>query len=74
MTGQHILYDGKTESVAYSRTIMRVPNAEKFEQDRLSSVSITPWQLHSPKEPEVVFTEPVQKDDHAIPDTLVRRV
>ena len=53
---------------------MRVPNAQKFEKERLSSVTITPWQLHNPKDPEVVFKEPVEKRADVEPETLVRRV
>ena len=74
MSIQHILCDAKTRSVAYARTIMRLPNAEKFNKEQLSDVSITPWQLHDPKKPEVVFKDPVADRPNVEPETLVRRV
>ena len=71
MTGQHLVFDGKTKSVAYSRTVMRLPNAQKFDQEQLSAVAITPLQLHDPAKPEVVFREPVEKQPDAEPDNVV---
>ena len=54
-TGQYMIYsDGELQC---SRTIMRMPEAEKFSKDLLSGVSITPWDLHTPKQPEVVFQQ-----------------
>ena len=38
---------------------MRVPEAEKFNKDLLSGVSVTPWDLHTPKQLEVI----VQRHD-----------
>ena len=53
--GQHILFDGATGSVAHARTLMRLPNAQKWSAEAIAAVSITPWSLHEPSKPEVIF-------------------
>ena len=58
----------------YARTIMRVPNAEKWDKDELQKITVTPKSLHVPKEPEVVFKEPApQPVDPARPKQIVAR-
>ena len=36
---------------------MRMPTADKWSKDAPSSISSTPYSLHTPKEPEVVFRD-----------------
>ena len=54
-TGQYMLHDG-TE-VKLARTVMRVLSAEKWNKDALVRVGCTPYDLHRPRKPEVVFQE-----------------
>ena len=56
-TGQYMLYsDGE---VRLSRTVVRVPESEKWSKDRLADVQATPLNLHRPNAPEVIFKEKV---------------
>ena len=73
--GQHVLYDGKTESVAYARTLMRLPNVQKWNKESIAAVRVTPWSLHEAPKPDVVFREQVeQREAQDAPVRLARRV
>ena len=54
-----MLHDG-TE-VKLARTIMRMPGAEKWNRDALVKVGCTLYDLHQPREPEVVFREKIDE-------------
>ena len=54
-TVHYMLHDGETMSLA--RTVMRMPTADKWSKDALSAIASTPYNLHVPNEPEVVFRE-----------------
>ena len=58
-TGQYTLYDG--ESIKLARTVMRVPEANKWDKDALSKVHVTAWYLHRQRDLEVVFKEKAGK-------------
>ena len=45
-----------------ARTVTRVPGNEKWNKAMLSQVSHTPYDLHVPKEVEVVFKDKVEDD------------
>ena len=51
--GQYMIHTG-TE-VKYARTILRLPEVDKWNQKELAKVAATPWELHKPKNLEVVF-------------------
>ena len=54
-TGQYMLFsDGE---VRLARTVVRVPEADKWNKDKLAAVNVTPLDMHRPREPEVVFKE-----------------
>ena len=54
-TGQYMLPDGAGLKLA--RTVMRMPAADKWSKDALSSISATPYSLYTPREPEIVFRD-----------------
>ena len=54
-TGQYMLHTG--EGMVYARTVFRLPEANKWDKDELAKIKATPWSLHTPKDPEVVFKE-----------------
>ena len=54
-TGQYMLHDGN--DIKMARTILRMPGAEKWNKDALVRVGCTPYDLHQPREPEVIFRE-----------------
>ena len=67
-TGQYMLYSN--DEVKLARTVVRVPELEKWDKERLSSVRMTPWDMHKPRTPEVIFkdkVEPVVEDFRAKP-------
>ena len=59
-TGQYTLYDG--ESIKLARTVMRVPEANKWDKEALSKVHVTQWGLNKPRDVEVVFKEQVENE------------
>ena len=52
-TGQYMIHVG--DGIQYARTVMRLPEPNKWEKDRLAEIKATPWSLHVPKDPEVIF-------------------
>ena len=75
LTGQHILFDVEKGSVAYARTLMRLPNVEKWHKDSIAAVRATPYDLHASKEPEVIFREQTEKAEPTeTPVVQARRV
>ena len=56
-TGQHIMFDPEHGGVRHARTIMRLPDAHKFELDRIIAINATPWAIHEPSTPGGVFVE-----------------
>ena len=54
-TGQYMLHDGETMRLA--RMVMRMPTADKSSKDALSAIALTPYSLHVPNGPEVIFRE-----------------
>ena len=61
MTGQYIVFDG--HEVAYSRTVVQVPDQQKWSMEKVSNVNVRPFQLHVPKEPRVIFKDPSKGDE-----------
>ena len=50
-----MLHDGS--EVKFPRTVMRMPGTEKWNQEALVKVGWTPYDLHQPRGPEVIFRE-----------------
>ena len=60
-TGQHILHNGS--EVKLARTSIRMPGTEKWDKEALVKIGCTPYDMHQPREPEVIFR---QKNDETI--------
>ena len=41
----------------YARTLLRVPEANKFDRTELVKIVVTPWDLHVPREAGVIFKD-----------------
>jgi hypothetical protein len=54
-TGQYMIYDSGV--IKFARTIMRMPEPDKFNKTELARVAVTPWDMHVPREMEVVFED-----------------
>ena len=52
--GQHIVYDVEISEMVRARTIMRMPNARTWSKDDIAAVRVTSYQLHVPKELELL--------------------
>ena len=57
MTGQHILFDYEKMEVCKARTILRVPNSQKWCKVSVAKLTATPFQLHVDETPGVVFQD-----------------
>ena len=68
-TGQYMLYaEGE---IKLARTVVRVPDSEKWSKDLLSAIRVTPYSQHIPREAEVVFKDAVEKVDMDLKDKIV---
>jgi hypothetical protein len=45
------------DGIVYARTILRLPDDNKWSKEELAKIKATPWSLHVPSDPEVVFKE-----------------
>ena len=54
-TGQYIIYSD--DQVRLARTVVRVPEADKWCKESLSGVRCTPWDLHVLRETEMMCKE-----------------
>ena len=52
-TGQHMFHHGN--EVKMARTILIMPGVEKWSKEALVKVGCTPYDLHQPGRPEVIF-------------------
>ena len=59
-TGQYMLHDG--ESIKLARTVVRMPDANKWDVAALGKVGSTTWDLHRPRETEVILKDAVEID------------
>ena len=69
--GQYIL--AGQSGVHHARTVLRVPEEQKWNLEMLQSVSATPFDEHQVREPEVVFRQEGQKEEVAKPQAVVAR-
>ena len=68
-TGQYMIYsDGK---VRLARTVVRVPEADKWCKESLAGVRCTPWDLHVPRETEIIFKEKIDKGHGDFDDKVI---
>ena len=58
MTGRYLIWDDGAATAA--RTIVRLPDVQKWDKDKVAAVISRPWQLHERKEPVVQFREPTE--------------
>ena len=70
-----MLFDLEKGLIAYARTLMRLPNVEKWHKDSIAALKATPYDLHTSKEPTVTFKDQVERDEPAEdPVVQARRV
>ena len=53
--GQHELYDEDLKTGAHSRTVMRMPDPQKWSGGRFAAISMIPNVLHVAKDQEPIF-------------------
>ena len=51
---------------------MRLPDSQKFENDRAAAVSATPWSTHVAERPKGVFAEKTVEPADAKPDAVAK--
>ena len=56
-----MVYSG--DEVKSARTVVRVPESEKWSKDLFAAVKLTPWAMHQPRELEVVFNDKTDIED-----------
>lgn len=53
-TGQYILYDRSMGGIRYARTLLPMPEPQRWLVEQLRLVAATPWSPHASDEPEVI--------------------
>ena len=73
---QYIFWDVKAGGLKYSRTLMRMPDPQKWSAEKVAMVRATPWTVYAEKKPEVVFKDKAQIDEQAVRQQIaqVRRL
>ena len=73
-TGQYMVHCG--DSVKLARTIVRLPELNKWDCGALSEVNATPWDLRQPRGLDVIFKEATECRDEDFKDktSVARRV
>ena len=51
------------DQVQLARTVVRVPEADKWCKESLSAVRCTPWDMHVPRETEIILKEKIDKGE-----------
>ena len=59
-TGQYMIFSD--DGIKLARTVVRVPELEKWDKSALAGVRSTPHDLHAPRETEVVFKQKAEID------------
>ena len=73
-TGQYMVYSD--DEVKLARTVVRVPESEKWNKDMLAAVKLTPLSLHLPREGEIVFKDKidVERQEYVDQPQIARNV
>ena len=73
-TGQYMVY--YNDEIKLARTVVRVPEVEKWEKEALAAIKVTPWHMHEARQPEVIFKDrvEVERDDLEVKPSLARQV
>ena len=71
-TGQHILFDPVQGGIRHARTLMRLPDGQKFDNDRAAAVSMTPFSTHAADRPRGVFAEKLVDPAEVNPDVVAK--
>ena len=53
--GQYMVHDSGNKR--FARSIMRMPEPDKFNKEELAKIAVTPWDLHVPREPEGILKD-----------------
>ena len=54
-----MLPDG--DSIKMARTVFRIPSAEKWNKESMAKIGCTPYVLHQPREPEMMFRAKIEE-------------
>ena len=68
-TGQDMLHGD--EGIKLARTVVRLPQANKFDRAELGKVASTPWGFHRPRDVEVNFKEKKEDEDNLTRDNKI---
>ena len=47
------------DGIKHARTMLRVPDGEKWQGEELQKINVTPQTFHQPREAEVIFKDKV---------------
>ena len=58
MTGRYLVWnDG---SVLVARSVLRIPDVQMWDNDKVAGVAVRPYQLHKPSEPRAILKDPAE--------------
>ena len=71
-TGQYVYCANDT--IKYTRTLLRMPDAQKWSAENLATIRQTPFDIHATAEPEVIFRDREAEAEAAVrPEEPVSR-
>ena len=73
-TGQYIVYDKDLGGIRPARTILRMPRPQQWSLDQVKSIAATPWSIHEPTVPEVIYHKPGEEQPMLDKVAQIRRV
>ena len=68
-TGQYMVYSDN--SIKLARTVVRVPESEKWCKESRAGVKVTPHSLHVPQETEVIFKDKAEVEKNDFTDKAI---
>ena len=69
-TTQHVVFDHEQSGIRHARTLMSLPDPQKFDRDRAAKVSATAWSVHESTADTPVFEEKATADTPVAPETV----
>ena len=52
-TGQHFVFDLSQNGTRHARTLVRRPDVQKLDRDRIAAISSAPWSIHQAANPQM---------------------
>ena len=59
------------DQVQLARTVVGVPEVDKWSKEALAGIRSTPWDLHTPRKIEMIFKDKIEKEHGQHVDKII---